>query len=356
MLQTEIVDDLRAFDRLAPWWNRQPGPSESIFLRTEWFRTVASSTLGRNDHLKIWVVTEGDEPRAAIPTYQSGSRLRSLTETATESFDMIYNGDDEAVNHLVEDLINCRQVRFEALSQESPLVAALGRYSGWHQDHSTTSAEIDLTSGIDGVLAGMGKNLRTNLRRADRALAEMGEVKMVSDPGPGGMRKTLADGFALEASGWKGDSGVAVIDSPRRLRFFTELAEVAEANDWLRLGALYLDGRMIAFNYDLEYAGRMVGLLTAYDETLPRRCSPGNILLLKTLEAAERRGVAAYELGSVGGRKSGKLQWTSTTSPRVYVRGFGPDVRGRAAGSVWQARERLRQLRGPKTRTQAETF
>ena len=156
----------------------------------------------------------------------------------------------------------------------------------------------------------------------------MGELTVVSNPGPGGMRKTLADGLALEAAGWKGESGHAVIDSPRRLRFFTELADVAEANDWLRLGALYLDGRMIAFNYDLEYAGRMVGLLTAYDETLPRRCSPGNVLLLRTLEAAERRGVTAYELGSVGGRKAGKLQWSSTTSPRVYVRGFGPERQG----------------------------
>jgi CelD/BcsL family acetyltransferase involved in cellulose biosynthesis len=354
MLQTEIVDDLRAFDRLAPWWNRQPGPSESVFLRTEWFRAVASSTLGPHDKLKIWVVTEGDEPRAAIPTYQAGTKLRSLTETATESFDMIYNGDRQAVDHLVADLINCSQVRFEALSVESPLVAATDRYTGWHQDHSTTSAEIDLQEGVDRLLAGMGKNLRTNLRRADRALREMGELTVVSHSGPGGMHKTLADGLALEAAGWKGESGHAVMDSPRRLRFFTELAEVAEAKDWLRLGALYLDGRMVAFNFDLEYAGRMVGLLTAYDETLPRRCSPGNVLFLKTLEAAQSRGVTAYEMGSVGGRKAGKLQWTSTTSTRVYVRGFGPDVRGRAARSMWQARERLRHLRPPRASIAAD--
>ena len=91
----------------------------------------------------------------------------------------------------------------------------------------------------------------------------------------------------------------------------------------------------------------MVGLLTAYDETLPRRCSPGHVLLLKTLEAAERRGVSSYELGSVGGRKSGKLEWTSETSPRIYIRGFGPDVIGRAAGSVWRARRRINSLRQP---------
>jgi CelD/BcsL family acetyltransferase involved in cellulose biosynthesis len=354
MLRTEIVDDLRAFDRLAPWWNQQPGPSASVFLRTEWFRTVASSRLGLHDRLKIWVVTEGDEPRAAIPTYQSGTKLRSLTETATESFDMIYNGDRQAVDHLVSDLINCRQVRFEALSAGSPLVAATRSNSSWYQDQSTTSAEIDLHRGVDDLLAGVGKNLRSNLRRADSALREMGELTVASHSGPGGMHKTLADGLALEAAGWKGESGFAVMNSPRRLRFFTELAEMSEAKGWLRLGALYLDGRMIAFNYDLEYAGRMVGLLTAYDETLPRRCSPGNVLLLKTLQAAERRGVTAYELGSIGGRKAGKLQWTSTTSSRVYVRGFGPDVRGRAAHSLWQARERLLQLRGSRTGIQNE--
>jgi CelD/BcsL family acetyltransferase involved in cellulose biosynthesis len=345
MLRTEIVDDLRAFDRLAPWWNRQPGPSESIFLRTEWFRTVASSALGPNDRLKIWVVSEDDEPRAALPTFQSGPRLRSLTETATESFDMIYNGDHDAVDHLVADLILCSQVRFEALGSESPLVAATGRYPGWHQDHRTTSAEIDLSAGVDNLLAGMSKNLRTNLQRADRALKGLGDLTTVSHAGPGRMHKTLADGLALEGAGWKGDAGNAVINSPRRLRFFTELAEVAEANNWLRLGALYLDGRMIAFNYDLEYAGRMVGLLTAYDETLPRGCSPGNVLLLRTLQAAERRRVTAYEMGSVGGRKSGKLQWTSQMTPRVYIRGFGPDVRGRAAGSMWQVRNRIRELK-----------
>jgi CelD/BcsL family acetyltransferase involved in cellulose biosynthesis len=356
MLRTEIIDDLRAFDRLASWWNQQPGPSESIFLRTEWFRTVASSRLGPNDRLKIWVVTEGDEPKAAIPTYQTGTKLRSLTETATESFDMIYNGHRQAVDHLVSDLISCRQVRFEALNAGSPLVAATGSYPGWYQDQTTISAEIDLHQGVDQVLSGMGKNLRSNLRRADRALSEMGELTFVSHSGPGGMHKVLADGLALEAAGWKGDSGHAVMNSPRRLRFFTELAEISEANGWLRLGALYLDGRMIAFNYDLEYAGRIVGLLTAYDEDLPRRCSPGNVLLLKTLQAAERRGVIAYELGSVGGRKVGKLQWTSTTSPRVYVRGFGPDVKGRAAHSMWQARERLNHLRGSRHSTQDQTI
>lgn len=355
MLQTQIVDDLRAFDRLAPWWNRQPGPSESVFLRTEWFRAVASSSLGPHDQLKIWVVSDGEEPLAAIPTYQSGPRIRSLTETSTESFDMIYNGDREAVDHLLSDLIQCSQVRFEALSAGSPLVAATGRYPGWHQDHSTTSAAIDLHAGVERVLAGMGENLRSNLRRADRALRDMGDLTMVGHPGPGGIRKALADGLALEATGWNGEAGHAVIDSPRRLRFFTGLAEVAEANGWLRLGALYLDGRMIAFNYDLEYAGRMVGLLTAYDETLSRRCSPGKVLLLKTLEAAERRGVTTYELGRIGGRKAGNLQWTTTTSPRVYVRGFGPDVRGRTARSVWRARERLRQLRGPRVAVPDET-
>lgn len=81
---------------------------------------------------------------------------------------MIYNDDRRAVDHLVSGLINCSQVGFEALSAESPLVAATGRYPGWHQDHSTVSAEIDLRGGVGQVLASMGKNMRSNLRKADR--------------------------------------------------------------------------------------------------------------------------------------------------------------------------------------------
>ncbi|HEX6145786.1 MAG TPA: GNAT family N-acetyltransferase [Acidimicrobiia bacterium] len=348
MLQTHIVDDLNEFDRLAAWWNRQPGPSSSVFLRAEWFRTVAAATLGPNERLKIWVVSEDDEPLAAVSTYQSGGKLRSLTDTCTEHFDMVHSGQREAVDHLVSQLIQCNQVRFEALNPDSPLVAASNRYRGWHQDHRTLSAEIDLSGGVEHLMSTMGKNLRANLRRADRALHELGEVTVATHCDRGRVRKVLADGLALEAAGWKGKDGFAVMTSPGRLRLFTKLAEIAGANDWLRLGALYLDGRMIAFNYDLEYAGRMVGLLTAYDETLPRRCSPGNVLLLKTLEAAERRGVASYEMGSVGGRKSGKLQWTSRTSPRVYVRGFGPGATGRAAQSVWRAQRWLLDRGGPR--------
>jgi CelD/BcsL family acetyltransferase involved in cellulose biosynthesis len=343
MLQTEIIDDLGVFVQLAPWWNRQPGPQSSVFLRSEWFQAVAS-TLGPNDSLKVWVVTEEGEPVAAIPTFQSGFKLRSLTETSTESFDMIYNGNRQAVHHLVDELVRCPQIRLEALSPNSPLVAATTSHPGWHEDHRTHSAEIDLTRGVDRLLEGLGKSMRANLRKADRCLRGTGELTVVSHPSPGQVRKVLAEGLALEERGWKGRSGHAVMSSPRRLRFFSQLAEIAEDHDWLRLGALYLDGRMVAFNYDLEYAGRMVGLLTAYDESLPRSCSPGNLLLLKTLEAAAQRGVTTYEMGSVGGRKSGKLQWTPVTTPRVYVTGFGSGVRGRTAQSIWRLRERVRRL------------
>jgi CelD/BcsL family acetyltransferase involved in cellulose biosynthesis len=345
MLQIEVFDDVRSFDHLASWWNSQPGPAASVFLRTEWFQTLATSSLRPSDQLRIWVVTENGTPLAALPTYKSGQRIRSLTESATESFDMVFGSDRDAVERLLWELIRCPQVRFEALRVDSPLVAATRRYPGWHQDNRTVSAEVDLSNGTDAFLAALGKNLRGNLRRAERSLTDMGELTMVVHSNGGGIHKTLADGFALEAAGWKGAEGHAVIGSPRRLGFFTRLAEVAEAKGWLRLGTLYLDGRMIAFNYDLEYEGRMVGLLTAYDETLPRRCSPGNVLLMRTLEAADRRGVRSYELGSVGGRKAGKLHWTSQTTSRVYVRGFGTDVRGRAAQSIWRLQRQLKELR-----------
>lgn len=178
---------------------------------------------------------------------------------------------------------------------------------------------------------------------------------MVSHPGPGGVRKMLADGLALEAAGWKRESDHAVINSPRRLRFFTELAEVTEANHWLRLGALYMDGRLIAFNYDLEYAGRMVGLVTAYDETLPRRCSRGISCLSRHSKQPSTAGLPGTSRAASEVENPGSRNGHPPPSPRVYVRGFGPDVKGRAARSIWEVRSKLRELHRPRAAIPAQT-
>ena len=344
MLKVEIRDDVAVFDELATWWNAQPGPQESVFLRSEWFRTLAPTVVGPAESLQVFVIRDGEDPVAALPMYRSGRKLRSLTELSTETFDLIHQGDPRPIERLVSELNRHTMVRLEAVPDSSPLAVTANRNRRWHIDNRTDLATIDLEPGLDSLLANLGRNMRSNLSRGRRALEEMGQVVMEAHPTADRVDGVLSEGLALESAGWKGRSDHSIMSSKMRLSFFTELAAMAQANDWLRLGALYVDGHMVAFQYDLEYAGRQVLLLTCYDESLSR-ASPGNVLLWKTLEAGVERGVRTYELGSIGGRKAWKLRWTSATSPRVYIAAFGSNPPGRIANVAWLERSRLRELR-----------
>jgi CelD/BcsL family acetyltransferase involved in cellulose biosynthesis len=342
MLTVEIREDVAVFDDLAKWWNSQPGPMRSVFLRSEWFRTLAS-TVTPAESLRVFLVMDGDDPVAALPMYRSRRRLRSLTEMSTEDFDVIHGGDPRPVGYLVSELDRHTMFRFEALVEGSVLISISDRQRRWHNDNETRHAIIDLSQGRDRFFSNLSRNMRSNLRRGLKTLEGMGEVTVEAHPEHDRVDDVLAQGLALEAAGWKGQSDHAIMSSSRRLAFFKELAKVAEENDWLRLGTLRIDGRMVAFQYDLEYAGRQVLLITCFDESLEKG-SAGNVLLWNTLEAGMERGVTAYELGSVGGRKSWKLRWTSQTSPRLYVVAFGRNPDGRIASLAWEGRTRIRAL------------
>lgn len=339
MLNVEVREDAAVFDELSSWWNSQPGPQRSVFLRAEWFRTIATSWIGPADRLQVFVVMDGEDPIAALPLYRSGHKLRSLTELSTEAFDLIHGGDPRPVDKLLSVLNSETVIRFEALVEESVLMSMASRSARWHRDNQTWHAILDLSGGAESVFSGLGRNMRSNLRRGMKNLRDRGSVEVEWHSGEDRVSDVLSQGLRLEAAGWKGRSNHAVVKSERRARFFAELARVAQERDWLRLGALYVDQQMVAFQFDLEYAGRQVLLITTFDETFSA-ASPGNVLLWNTIEAGMERGVTAYELGSVGDRKAWKKRWTPHASPRFYYLGFGNGPAGRIAHTAWRARGR----------------
>jgi hypothetical protein len=86
-----------------------PDPGKSVFLRSEWFKTLAGTILDPADQLEVIVVYDGSDPVATLPMYRSGRKLRSLTELSTESFDLIHGGDLRPVERLISHLD--RQIR-----------------------------------------------------------------------------------------------------------------------------------------------------------------------------------------------------------------------------------------------------
>jgi CelD/BcsL family acetyltransferase involved in cellulose biosynthesis len=137
----------------------------------------------------------------------------------------------------------------------------------------------------------------------------------------------LEEGYRLEASGWKGRSGTAIVSRPETRRFYTEIARWAAEHGWLRLAYLRVGSKPIAFQFDLEAGGVIYHLKPGYDESYGR-FRPGKILVEHVLRSAFERGLRRYEF--LGAADPHKLEWAPAVHERLVFQAFAPTVGGRA--------------------------
>src|SRR5262249_11819959 len=112
---------------------------------------------------------------------------------------------------------------------------------------------------------------------------------------PDDLQAELADCFALEARGWKGRAGTAIVSQPETEAFYSKVADIFHTRGELRINRIGLDGELAAFNICIEYGGRLYALKTAYNEDF-RKVAPGLVLQVSLVEACFERGLEAYEI------------------------------------------------------------
>lgn len=341
-LRVEIADDPRIFSDLAAWWNAQSGPSETPFLRTEWFHTWATTRLLPDEQLHVLIALDEDEPVAALPLVKRGMKVRALSDGVSDVFDIVQSGGS-GTPELLRRLGRETHLLLDRVDSSSPLVDAVEREPGWSVQRRLESPYVDLSGGVDALTERIGRNLKKNLRRGMRRLESLGEMDVKTNVTED-IAQVLDEAFDLEARGWKGRQGSAVVNEVRKLEFFRTFGQLAAERGWLRLAVARLDGQMVAFNYDIEFGNRLYGVLTSYDETLDPRSSLGSVLMWDVLAEAARRGVESYEMGG-DATNDWKMMWTATTRPRVDIVGFGSDLTGTIARTAARTKRGLKKLR-----------
>jgi CelD/BcsL family acetyltransferase involved in cellulose biosynthesis len=114
-------------------------------------------------------------------------------------------------------------------------------------------------------------------------LRTMGEVDVKIGVG-GEAASALFEGFlAVEASGWKGAAGTALLSSPDKEAFARRAYDPRHAST--RIDALSLNGEVIAANLNLVSEERTYCIKSGYDERF-KRFSPGIVLDAMFSEAA----------------------------------------------------------------------
>ncbi len=300
---------------------------------------ACTAAFGADGKLQLIVIgtEEPGQPGALGPLIMRGRRLNRLeclgVDELYEPTDFPHS-DPASLTCLVDALVQLRQpLLLRRILADSPVLAALReafRSRGMLLTRPATGYPwIALDSSWTEPEMKLSASRRSSMRRAERKAREIGSVECaVLSPAPRELPPLLTEMLRIEAAGWKGRTGSALLNDPDRRRFYEQYAAIASERGILRLCFLKIGGHSAAAQMAVETGGGFWLLKVGYDETFAR-CSPGNLLLLETLRYAAARGLGTYEF--LGSTEPWTQMWTTMVRPCVSVWVYPDNLRGMAA-------------------------
>lgn len=176
---------------------------------------------------------------------------------------------------------------------------------------------IELDQTWASALDRFSSRRRSDFRRMERKAAEFGAVQFeFHEPAPGEASALLEQAIAIEAKGWKGRGGTAISDNPEQLAFFRAYAPRAARQGTLRIAFLRLGLSLVAAQIGAETDGSFWLFKIGFDERFAR-CSPGQLLMLESIQRSARKGLKRFEL--LGKSADWTRFWTETERPRMKL-------------------------------------
>lgn len=337
-------------DRYGDEWRAlcAEGPCSAPFYSPDWVRAYHDA-FAPTAELVFMVVRNGERLRGLLPLVARrwkgvpwGRRwLQSMGNEHSPRFDVIHGmGDrDTVMNALVSflhswrgwDVIQCRTVSERGFL--SQLAAQLGEEDApVARYHHIEVPYVDLATAqpdVATLISHLGKKARTKMRRYVKQIAEHGEIRSqiyTADSGELEVREQLETMYELEASGWKGEVGGAIVSNPSTRTFYDAITRTAHEASQLRLFRLEVDGEPVAIELAVEADSALYLLKYGINEAR-RDCGPGHLLTLYHIASAADGGYAMMDLG--GRMESYKKIWTKDTRTVHSCMLFRPTPRGR---------------------------
>jgi CelD/BcsL family acetyltransferase involved in cellulose biosynthesis len=263
--------------------------------------------------------------------------LRSPTNYHTPSFGLLAE-DGDALRSLAAAVVGAapRRLTLSFLTEEDPAIAAFETASRLARRQVMTrvlerSPYISLDGTWPDLLASCRHQFVRGIRRRRRRLHERGRLETDVHDGRNDLDRLLEEGFAVEAAGWKGNRGTAMLSTPATRGFYTEIARWLAARGALRLQFLRFDGRAYAFDFAVEQGDRHWLLKTGYDEGFSSD-SPGVLLRASMIESAFERRIKRYDF--LGKDDPWKREWTSKVEVQIQLQSFGRSPAARVDGAM----------------------
>jgi CelD/BcsL family acetyltransferase involved in cellulose biosynthesis len=256
---------------------------------------------GRRRLVGVWAFSVGRAHQSAFPTRVLNIPPGPHHYLATPVIDRSCLDDTLAAifDMLAAEPTLPKIVALDAMGTDSPTMEALTRVltaRGSTPCILQQSCRPKLASPLDGktyLENALSSSSRKKLRQHRRRLAEKGTLSAVIASEPAAVRNALEDFLAMEASGWKGRCGTALLSSEADASFMrTAIVAMAELG-CASVHALQLDQRPVSMQIVLRAGPAAFTWKTTYDEQY-QDYSPGMLLLEEYTQAFLADKTVAY--------------------------------------------------------------
>lgn len=323
--ETRVLTSRSEIEDLVPQWEMLATECEAPLLSPTWL-LPAMESFHATAPIRFIAVLENDRLLALAPLVRSSGGFRSrLTVPGTERL-------GEPGGLLACDSASAKTLSAALKKLPYPLILLrVPDHQPWHtQKHggrifpltvfrqTSGTPFVDLTDGYEAYMASRSSRRRSDLRRAERRLAEFGEVGIdVLRPTPHEVPSILDRAIAVESKSWKGREGSAIATREDLSRFFSRFCEMGAGTGNLRIAFLKVGERDVATQIGIVANSRFWVMKIGYDEEF-KKGSPGLLLCIRLIEWSSANDLSGYEF--LGSEESWVTPWsTSVKAHNVFV-------------------------------------
>jgi CelD/BcsL family acetyltransferase involved in cellulose biosynthesis len=231
----------------------------------------------------VWVLTVRRAPRTLLPVKVLTMPAMSHTAMPVIDRNLLDATLQAMLTRIAGDPTLPKLAALDGMADDSATVEALTRVLAERRGGRSALARWarpKLASPLDGKAyfeQAMSSGSRKKLRQYRRRLTEKGKLESRFLCEPEAVREALDQFLQLEAAGWKGKRGSALVDSGGDLPFTRAMVDDLAQRGDAAVHALYLDGAPVSMQIVLYARPMAYTWKTVYDENW-RDFSPGMLL------------------------------------------------------------------------------
>jgi CelD/BcsL family acetyltransferase involved in cellulose biosynthesis len=340
----EWIVDASRFGAIAADWDRLAAAETTPFLLSSWL-LLWWRTLAGPRGLRIAALWRDGELVAGLPLRDGARRWESPVRFDVPPLAQMLAADDAARARLAAELVasvpgelELRALPDDDATLESLLGAVAGTRCRTAIEPMSTALVTDTTGSFEDYRAGLSSKVRSEVGRLRRKAEREHAFELTAIEPPHDLDAQWSRALELEAAGWKGRNGTALLNRPEIRGFFDGLVQEFHAAGSLRLSELSLDGELAAVALSIVHRERLFTLKVAYDEQ-HRRLGPGFVLLMAMIERCFELGLEAYEFS--GPEEEYERRFATGERGRCLLSVYRPGV---VAGSRYVLRQKVRPI------------